>query len=363
MAKRGAQFDEDIEQGGKVPRVLEGMDARAPRAGAGEGGHRMMGEEVGRRSPCMAAGTGTITFINKEVVLNGRAFAKMWKQREFVDISFEDTARDKKVYAHRVVLAMQSRKLRELIKNIQKSIFSQPDVSSSMSRVDISSVHFDALSVILNYIYEGKCTISSKGDIARTVLELCYSWGIDAIKEGLEAHGVVHLTSESCARCLAAAYNKGPAEDWEARGQRELLLVLKNFQTIDELDLLLLPEPVMAKLLASDDLAVTSEKFALDRLIFWMKHKLEIPESDKSDSTTAVAGAGAGGGCHPLGGAGEGGRAEESNNDSVSENGGNAGVVGSSKSGNLCADNSGTSGNGGRQAARKVVPLSPLRGR
>ena len=55
--------------------------------------------------------------------------------------------------------------------------------------------------------------------------------------------------------------------------QRELQLVLTNFQSLDDRDLLLFPEPVMEKLLASNDLAISSEKMVLERLLYWMKHE------------------------------------------------------------------------------------------
>ena len=55
--------------------------------------------------------------------------------------------------------------------------------------------------------------------------------------------------------------------------QAELQLVLTNFQSLDDRDLLLFPEPVMEKLLASNGLAISSEKMVLERLLYWMKHE------------------------------------------------------------------------------------------
>ena len=49
--------------------------------------------------------------------------------------------------------------------------------------------------------------------------------------------------------------------------------MLTNFQSLDDRDLLLFPEPVMEKLLASDHLAISSEKMALERVVYWMKHE------------------------------------------------------------------------------------------
>ena len=99
---------------------------------------------------------------------------------------------------------------------------------------------------------------------------------------GLEAHGLVHLSAKSCVRCLVNVYNKYKFDDWEAHAQKELDLVLGNFQLMENRDLLLLPEPVMANVLGSNDLAVTSEKMVLDRLVFWMNHEL-VP-ADGSES-------------------------------------------------------------------------------
>lgn len=52
--------------------------------------------------------------------------------------------------------------------------------------------------------------------------------------------------------------------------------MLTNFQSLDDHDLLLFPEPVMEKLLASDHLAISSEKMALERLLYWMKHEARL---------------------------------------------------------------------------------------
>ena len=64
---------------------------------------------------------------------------------------------------------------------------------------------------------------------------------MEAIKKGLEAHGIVHLSVKSCARCLANMYNKNSSDDWAARAHKELELVLVNFQSLEESDLLLFP--------------------------------------------------------------------------------------------------------------------------
>ena len=61
--------------------------------------------------------------------------------------------------------------------------------------------------------------------------------------------------------------------------QRELQLVLTNFQSLDDRDLLLFPEPVMEKLLASNGLAISSEKLVLERLLYWMKHEAGLRTS------------------------------------------------------------------------------------
>lgn len=53
------------------------------------------------------------------------------------------------------------------------------------------------------------------GDIGRTALEFSYMWGMDQIKRCLEAHGFVHLTPKSCARCLVNTYKKFNGDDWE----------------------------------------------------------------------------------------------------------------------------------------------------
>ena len=64
---------------------------------------------------------------------------------------------------------------------------------------------------------------------------------MEAIKKGLEAHGIVHLSVKSCARCLANMYNKNSSDDWAVRAHKELELVLVNFQSLEESDLLLFP--------------------------------------------------------------------------------------------------------------------------
>ena len=117
------------------------------------------------------------------------------------------------------------------------------------------------------------------GELPEQVMDLSATWGLTAIKDQLEAHGFLSLTPKSCAACLVHVYNKGSHDDWETRARRELDLVLRNFETIKEKDLLLLPEPVLASILASSGLAVTSEKQVLDRLKFWMKHEL-VPSQD-----------------------------------------------------------------------------------
>ena len=126
---------------------------------------------------------------------------------------------------------------------------------------------------------QGKCMLPRTGELPEQVMDLSATWGLTAIKDQLEAHGFLSLTPKSCATCLVHVYNKGSHDDWETRARRELDLVLRNFETIKEKDLLLLPEPVMAAILASSGLAVTSEKQVLDRLKFWMKHEL-VPSQD-----------------------------------------------------------------------------------
>ena len=61
--------------------------------------------------------------------------------------------------------------------------------------------------------------------------------------------------------------------------QAELQLVLTNFQSLDDRDLLLFPEIVMEKLLVSDGLAISSEKLVLERLLYWMKHEAGLRTS------------------------------------------------------------------------------------
>jgi hypothetical protein len=70
--------------------------------------------------------------------------------QEYVDIEFQNGKQT--MYAHRVVMAQQSKKMRELISS---DIFCQPGLSKrDISFVSMDNpVHFEALSVILEFIY------------------------------------------------------------------------------------------------------------------------------------------------------------------------------------------------------------------
>ena len=70
---------------------------------------------------------------------------------------------------------------------------------------------------------QGTCTLPRDGDIGRTALEFSYMWGMDQITRCLEAHGFVHLTPKSCARCLVNTYKKFIDDDWEKHAKVELL--------------------------------------------------------------------------------------------------------------------------------------------
>ena len=214
------------------------------------------------------AGTENIVLINStdgiEQCMRDEKILQLWQSRCAIDIVFESSTNKQTLEAHRLVLAMQSSKLKELISS---DLFFQPENGNGrISFVSMSNpVHFEALSVILDWIYkvrsqhtppacsararegtprrpsrrrplrcifvtllstraaQGKCTLPRYGDIGRTALEFSYMWGMDQIKRCLEAHGFVHLTPQSCARCLVNTYKKFIGDDWEKQAKVESL--------------------------------------------------------------------------------------------------------------------------------------------
>ncbi len=250
-------------------------DAQAEAAAGAGGGAKQARTEEDRRgggAPEAAegtAGTENIVLINStdgiDQWISQNKFLGLLQSRTAIDIVFESSSNKQTLEAHRLVLAMQSPKLKELISS---DLFFQPgNGNGRMSFVSMSNpVHFEALSVILDWIYkvrahsplraslalagapgraaaapragspsrlmppahaalltcagaQGKCTLPRDGDIGRTALEFSYMWGMDQIKRCLEAHGFVHLTPKSCARCLLNAYKKFQGSDWEKHGK------------------------------------------------------------------------------------------------------------------------------------------------
>jgi hypothetical protein len=132
-------------------------------AGAGGGAKQARTEadrRVGGAPDAVAAGTaGTenIVLINSadgiDQWIAQNKFLGLLQSRTAIDIVFESSSNKQTLEAHRLVLAMQSPKLKELISS---DLFFQPgNGNGRMSFVSMSNpVHFEALSVILDWIYK-----------------------------------------------------------------------------------------------------------------------------------------------------------------------------------------------------------------
>jgi hypothetical protein len=88
-----------------------------------------------------------------EQCMRDEKILQLWQSRCAIDIVFESSTNKQTLEAHRLVLAMQSSKLKELISS---DLFFQPENGNGrISFVSMSNpVHFEALSVILDWIYK-----------------------------------------------------------------------------------------------------------------------------------------------------------------------------------------------------------------
>ena len=156
LGKRGAEWQ--AEAGGCPPEQgAELVAAGGAKQARTEADARSKGCGAAPDAVASTAGTENIVLINStdgiEQCMRDEKILQLWQSRCAIDIVFESSTNKQTLEAHRLVLAMQSPKLKELISS---DLFFQPENGNGrMSFVSMSNpVHFEALSVILDWIYK-----------------------------------------------------------------------------------------------------------------------------------------------------------------------------------------------------------------
>ena len=155
VGKRGADWQG--EEGGKWEKGDELAAAGGAKQARTEAEARSKGGGAAPDAVACTAGTENIVLINStdgiEQCMRNEKILQLWQSRCAIDIVFESSTNKQTLEAHRLVLAMQSSKLKELISS---DLFFQPgNGNGRMSFVSMSNpVHFEALSVILDWIYK-----------------------------------------------------------------------------------------------------------------------------------------------------------------------------------------------------------------
>lgn len=169
---------------------------------------------------------------------------------------------DSKISAHRSVLAACSPYF--------YAMFNGELMESKQREIQLKDVPKDVFELLINFAYTGNLDVTVEN--AQSVLSLASQINFPEVREICCKFFEMHLDASNCLDIRNFAESNGCLRFVEIVDK----FVIEHFSDVVQLEeFLTMPQPLLLKCLASDDLMISNERIVYEAVMKWAKHDLQ----------------------------------------------------------------------------------------